>query len=550
MINLANHLWQSTLFAVVAIALNFLLRRHRAQTRYWIWLAASLKFLLPFSLLVSLGSQFEGRLSPPRSAPVIIRQASEPFLPVSTLPIPDTPKASLVTPLLQTAWIAGSALILGGWLIRWLRIARLRRQSTPLDISAPIPVRETSDIIEPGVFGLVRPVLLLPAGISERLTPAQLSAILDHEFCHVRRRDNLTSALHMIVQAVFWFHPLVWWLGSRLVAERENACDEDVLRLGNPAGAYAEGIVNVCRFYVEAPLPCTSGVTGADLKERITAILTSRPSRPLNLAGRLALAATATAILAVPILAGLVQNPPDTLKFEVASIRVSKADNENSRLGPGPGGAFQATNVTLMHLVTFAYGIRPFQLDGLPGWARTVRFDVLAKPEQSEPPIDTIAKDLKKMESQLGNHRERVRNLLAERFQLVVNRESKEMPVFALTVAKGGHKLTQVPEGSHPPNMGTRRGMATGKAVPVRILAEAMSGLMERRVIDETGLSGVYDFEVHWTPESAPNADGPVDQSGPSLPTALQEQLGLKLESKRAPVEILTIKRLEKPSDN
>ncbi len=101
----------------------------------------------------------------------------------------------------------------------------------------------------------------------ERLTPSQLEAVLAHELCHVRRRDNLTSVIHMIVEAVFWFHPLVWWIGARLVEERELACDEEVLRLGSEPRVYAEGILNVCKLYVESPLRCVSGVTGSNLEE-------------------------------------------------------------------------------------------------------------------------------------------------------------------------------------------------------------------------------------------------------------------------------------------
>ena len=83
--------------------------------------------------------------------------------------------------------------------------------------------------MEPGVFGIFRPVLLVPEGITDRLTPAQWKTILTHELCHVRRRDNLTAAIHMAIEAIFWFHPLVWWIGKRLIDERERACDEEVL---------------------------------------------------------------------------------------------------------------------------------------------------------------------------------------------------------------------------------------------------------------------------------------------------------------------------------
>ena len=112
-------------------------------------------------------------------------------------------------------------------------------------------------------------MLLLPEGIANRLTPEQLQTILDHELCHVRRRDNLTAAIHMLVESVFWFHPLVWWIGARLVEERERACDEQVLRSGNEPRAYAEGILKVCQFYLASKLACVAGVSGAQLKMRI-----------------------------------------------------------------------------------------------------------------------------------------------------------------------------------------------------------------------------------------------------------------------------------------
>src|SRR5581483_6219205 len=114
------------------------------------------------------------------------------------------------------------------------------------------------------------PVLLLPANLFDRLTPGQLHAVIEHELCHVRHRDNLVAALHMFVETVFWFHPMVWWIGKRMVAERERACDEEVLRLGSAPRAYAEGILNVCKSYLPSPLDCASGITGSDLKKRIT----------------------------------------------------------------------------------------------------------------------------------------------------------------------------------------------------------------------------------------------------------------------------------------
>ena len=157
---------------------------------------------------------------------------------------------------------------------------------TPVRARARIPQRveiwQSSETLEPGIFGLTRPVLVWPEGISEHLDDAHLDAILAHELWHVRRRDNLAAAVHMVVEAIFWFHPLVWWLGARLVDERERACDEEVLELGSERHVYAQSILKVCEFCVGSPLACVSGVTGADLKKRMVHIMSEHVVRKLD----------------------------------------------------------------------------------------------------------------------------------------------------------------------------------------------------------------------------------------------------------------------------
>jgi len=169
-----------------------------------------------------------------------------------------------------------------------------------------VPVLSSSLLLEPGVFGIFRPVLLLPEKIVNRLSAPQLRSILAHEMCHVRRRDNLTAAIHMVVEAIFWFHPAVWWIGTRLVEERERACDEAVLELGNEADVYAQGILNVCKFYTESSMACMSGVTGSDLKRRIVRIMTEQTGRKLDLSRKLLLSVAAVMAVALPVIFGLV----------------------------------------------------------------------------------------------------------------------------------------------------------------------------------------------------------------------------------------------------
>ena len=147
-------------------------------------------------------------------------------------------------------------------------------------------------------------------GISARLDDAHVEAILAHEVWHVRRRDNLFAALHMLVEAIFWFHPAVWYLGTRLVEEREVACDEEVLELGSERQIYAESILKICEFCVGSPLACVSGVTGADLKRRIVRIMTSGATRKLDFTKKFLLGAAGFTALAVPVVFGLAHAMP------------------------------------------------------------------------------------------------------------------------------------------------------------------------------------------------------------------------------------------------
>jgi len=303
---LLDHLWQSTLFALPLGALTLLLHRHAAAVRFWLWFAASVKFLVPFSALMAMGAAV--------TLPVAPMLPDGPTLEVlqdTAAPFTNTPAASAVPDgattwimLLIATWAAGTLLGLLIWGMRWLKLRALVRAARPLAISAPLPVLTSSAPVEPGLFGVIRPVLILPDGIQARLSPQEMDAILAHEFCHFRRRDNLTAAVHMLVESLFWFHPLIWWLGRRLMHERERACDEAVLAAGNDPRVFAEGILNVCRFYIQTPSACSSALSGADLRGRIETVLANRKVRRLGRARKYGLAALVILSLAAPILAG------------------------------------------------------------------------------------------------------------------------------------------------------------------------------------------------------------------------------------------------------
>jgi TonB family protein len=206
----------------------------------------------------------------------------------------------------------------------------LRRIEKFAGIWSPISLRSSHSSLEPGIFGILRPLLLWPAGISHRLQDAHLEAILAHEVQHVRRRDNLAAAMHMVVGAIFWFHPVVWWLGARLVEERERACDEEVLRLGSQPEIYAESILKTCEFCVASPLACVSGVTGADLKQRIVRIMTQRSVDKLGFLKKLLLVAIGAGAVAAPIIAGLINAPVATAQANRHSAPATVQSDSNT----------------------------------------------------------------------------------------------------------------------------------------------------------------------------------------------------------------------------
>lgn len=570
---MTNHLWQSTLFAIVAWLLTLAFRNNRAQVRHWLWLAASVKFLLPFSLLVTIGSHLGWRTVPAIAPPQFSFVMGEIATPALVAAIPKTTFNPI--PLLLGIWAFGFAAVVFYWLVRWRRIGDAARSASPLNLEMDLPVRSSPGLIEPGVFGIFKPVLLLPEGITGRLTPAQLEAIIAHELCHVRRRDNLAAAIHMLVEAIFWFHPLVWWIGARLVEERERACDEEVLRMGREPQIYAEGILNVCKFYVESPLVCAAGVTGSNLKQRIEAIMTNRIARKLNFAKRLMLAAAGIAVVAGPIGIGIVNAPgvraqsqPATpLAFEVASVKLNKSDRQRG-MEFLPGGRLTATNIPLQHIIATAYNLPPFdsaRLSGGPDWIRSERYDIQATAEKGAIPTGMPVK--------VRNEKMRLmlQTLLADRFKLAMRRETKEQPVYALVVGKNGPKLQKAkveekdcPEAPGGPDTschefwgGQGRGLH-GYAVDMSDLALAVQNWTDRPIVNETGVKGLFQIETKpWLPlrpgpPPAPGAKGEDGSELADLPTLFTvfEQLGLKLESQKAPVEAFVIEHVERPSEN
>jgi len=213
-----------------------------------------------------------------------------------------------------------------------------------------------------------------------------------------------------------------------------------------------------------------------------------------------------------------------------------------------PNGGIQFTVVTLKVLVQIAYGVRPFQVIGGPGWIDIDGFDIDARPPiDSANPADPAT--LSREQRKVG---ERLRSLLGDRFGLTIHRETREQPVYTLVAANGRPKLKESAEGKN--FVRAARGSIIGQSVGLRVLVLNLSNALDRQVIDKTGLTGSYDFELKWAPDIVSSGpDGPPppsDTDGPSLFTALSDQLGLKLESAKGPVQVWVIDGVQKPSLN
>jgi bla regulator protein BlaR1 len=548
-----NHLWQSSLFAVVVWLLTLTLKTNRAAVRYWLWLAASVKFLIPFSLLVSFGSQFSWRTAAPVISQPQVAFVMEEIGRASAAPVIAAVAAPAFNfvPVLIGIWFCGFAVGVVLWMRWWLRLRAAlcdgRRNRLPYleHMAHKLPVRISSTRMEPGVFGIFKPVLLLPEGIVDRLTPAQLEAIVAHELCHVRRRDNLTAAIHMVVETIFWFHPLVWWIRARLIDERERACDEEVLRLGNEAETYAASILEACKLYLESPLACVSGVTGSDLKKRIEAIMANRHAVRVNFSKKLLLIAAAMTALVGPVVVGVLNAPrllaQSHAEFDVATVKLVKPGTPENIKISAAHGSLMMQQQTLRDCIAWAYGLNGAgQITG-PEWLDSEKYDIAAKADES-----TRQEQLRQM----------LQALLAERFKLAIHHKTEPRPLYSLVVGKGGPKLHEVQQepvrAFHVDQDGNF--LSYHMVTNIARLAEVLPTFLDHPLLDKTGLTGVYDFtlRVEMDPQFKFPEVGQVFHGFGMTPGIFGavEALGLKLVSEKGPVDVLVVDHAERPSGN
>ena len=510
--------------------LAWVCRNAGAHVRYGIWLAASLKFLVPFSLLTALGNHI-GWSAPERAVSTYFSavqaiaapaSASVSVAPSQIVTYTSTPTNGFAI-WLAIAWGVGVIALAARWLLRWSSTRAVVRAATPVQLDAPIAARVTPNRVEPGVFGIFRPTLLLPGNIFESLQPDQLHALVAHEAAHVKRRDNLTAALHSVTEILFWFHPLVWWIGARLVAERERACDEAVIRAGGDRHAYAHTILSVCRLYLGAPIVSASGASRGHLRTRIEAIMNNPVSAPLGTAKRGILAAAVAVLLAVPIALGIADparaepaaDSPAESAHGFSTVWILRGAESGQALVLTERDGFVATNATVRDLLRFAYSNRlPPQISGGPGWLDTERYTIHATVDHAVVTGDTVTP---------ASMPALVRGLLEDRFHLRM-RVAKG-PVYVLESAENAPASSQKPVQKGIGLIDQKSGKVSFRGASSASVAEALSTFLSSQVLDHTKPGVTYDFQMKW-PRNDLKALGEQfhEQAGLTLKSFTMEQ--------------------------
>ena len=470
---------------------------------------------------------------------------------------------------------------------------RLVRRSRPTDRGG---VRESDRIASPATLGVLRPVIVLPADWHE-WEAAKLAAVLAHERSHIKRRDPAVQVLSAIHRALLWYSPFSWYLDRQIVRLAEQASDDAAVAASRDRVSYAETLLEFMQRGVRRE--SWQGVPMARYgqpEQRIDRILDATAlSRGVT---RWSIAAIL--VLVLP-LAYVVAAAQERLTFAAASVKpwamsspgggegAGRATKSAKSMPPdrvrpdyrpsgGPGttdpGRIHYPRVTAQFLLMQAYGMNDYQIAG-PDWLERQFFDMDA----------TMAPGTTKEQ-----FRKMLQNLLADRFQLAVHRETRELSGYTLVVAKNGPKLKESseapaqqddgapdpplkpgPDGFFPPPPhpgvffqvtgipGTADARSTFRAVTMEGLAAALQSQLRRPVVDETRLASKYDFALNYSTQGLYLGSGPIPVSvgdgdpphQPDLVGALQGQLGLKLEPKKVSADILVVDHMEKtPSGN
>jgi uncharacterized protein (TIGR03435 family) len=590
---LVHFLWQGLAIAAVYAGARAGAKRSAPQRRYLLACAALAAMLAaPIATHILNGSP-EPAPAPPHAASAIpnfdsgttfaVTAGENAFISATVAAL----WSERFLPSVVMLWFTGTLVfwvrLTGGWMAASRLRTRLARKApgewqqaldrlrARLRVGRPVRLLVSGLVEAPVVIGWLRPMVLVPIGALAGLPAEHLEALLLHELAHIRRHDYLVNALQSIAEALLFYHPAVWWISGHIRDERERCCDDLAVAATGDAFSYATALADL-EAWRPAHARSAVAANGGRLADRIARLLgQTRPeTRTFSAPGA---AGAVLLAIATSVLSGQSADRP---KFEVASVKPTPDKVLNyAGMSTPPGGRLHAKNVTVSGMIAAAYHLQDFQIAGGPAWIHDAGFDIEAKSEANASRAQILMM---------------LQPLLEDRFQLKFHRETRELPVYSLTVARGGAKLPAPQEGGcvkpgglpSPGGtvpircgalniMGAPSGMrARGGDVPMPELIRTLSMVLGRPVLDGTGVTTHFDVDLTFTPDDtamglmmssgsvaghretmAAAAGSPDDpKAAPNILLAVQEQLGLKLNSTKGPAEVMVIDRVEKPSAN
>ena len=516
------------------------------------------------------------RFPPPLAPPAAMRPHRFASACIDAVPAP-------LLPWVVAVWLAGAMAfwlrLLGGWIFaerlrsRLVRPAprewqqTLDRLKARIRVSRPVRLLVSSLVQAPAVVGWLRPVVLVPVGALAGLPPEQMEALLLHELAHIRRHDYLVNVLQSVVEALLFYHPAVWWVSGHIRAERELCCDDVAISVSGDAVTYARALAELASAR-PAHFRAVMAANGGSLAHRIARLLGQPRPAPRTLSGP---GIVAAAILLAITAFAVFGQPAARPKFEVASVKPS-AEQRFKMVRPLPGRLTADAPVRL--LMQNAYAVQPFQIVGGPDWVNSERYADRSQSRrqgQSRPdiphaavaprgpfPVEDPPRDAGTPRLCAGPCQKRPQAAAAEGGRL-----REPCPGRA---SRLGRRQNAPPGQGQPPWRGVAAPASwwnptahacRAERSPCRSSSACSRWCSAALSIDKTGFTDLFDLRLDFLPDEITAALPPPPPDcrrnrfqNPSILTALQEQLGLRLESTKGPVEVIVIDHVERPTAN
>ena len=596
---LIHFLWQGLSIALLYAAARRMMARRSSPNGRYLLACAALAAMIAAPLATwrlmqppdaSPGSAYHIPSIPPAPSTTVVAEAT---LPDSVrAPVANVQPAQFLA-WIVIVWLAGAAVfwfrLAGGWVVAARMRSTLIRHAPPewqealrklgaqIHLFRPVRLLVSALVQVPTVVGWLRPVVLVPVGALGGLPAEYMEALLLHELAHIRRHDCLVNMLQSVAEAMLFYHPAVWWVSGHIRAERELCCDDVAVAVSGDALPYARALAHL-ESSRPSHLSAAVAASGGSLADRIARLLGR--SRPAVRAGLGPVVVTIAVLLATAVY-GLVGQSGIRPAFEVATIKLSAPARDSTHPATGvryrPGGRIIATNAPLKLLIQFAYAVHDSrnhslpleasQVVGGPAWVDSDAYDIEAKPESNTDPSHAWPM---------------LQTLLADRFRLRLRTETRNLPVYDLTVRKSGLKLpppmdtkcVSFPPGTTPkyvpgasdcgyaPLQLSPSGLQMeGRKLHMSDLVRELTRALGEPVLDKTGFTGEFDIDLNSMDEGVMKSPGPAapDDAGDnrlaagpnvSIVFAAMDRLGLKLQPTRGPVDVLVVDHAERPTPN